>query len=109
MLLVLEKLQLEVTTGAESSRNELSKALPVRDAAFEDLYRAGFDNFTATAEKYDRITTRGRMLVVCPAAFVPAMQDFVAWKRQRGIPTDIVTVEEAGGSVAGIQAEIDLR
>lgn len=108
VLLLLERIELEVGTSPDPSRNELARALPLRDAAFEDLYRAGFDNFVA-AEKYDRIPTRGRMLVVCPEAFAPAMQDFVRWKRQRGIPTDVVTVEEAGGTVAGIQAAIDQR
>lgn len=42
--------------------------------------------------------TPGTMLVICADAFYDAMLPFVYWKRQKGIPTHMVTLSEAGGN-----------
>ncbi len=107
LLLALEHLELEVVTTAGPSPNETtSKSGGTGDNAFAPLYEQGFDN-PRSPEKYERLASGGRMLVVCPAALVPSITDFVAWKRQRGLQVEVLQVEDAGGTAMGIQAFID--
>jgi hypothetical protein len=46
------------------------------------------------------------MLVICYGDFMTAMQPFVEWKRQMGIPCEMVSVAAAGGDTTGIKAYI---
>lgn len=46
------------------------------------------------------------MLVLVEGALVDAIQPLVDWKRKRGLQVTVTTLEEAGGTLAGVQAAI---
>ena len=42
------------------------------------------------------------MLIVCYDSFIDEMEPFVEWKRMKGIPTEIISVSDIGGSSSSI-------
>lgn len=52
---------------------------------FAGLYRSMFMNYGIGATRYDSIAEPGRMLVICPTAYMSAITPFVQWKQQRGL------------------------
>ena len=46
------------------------------------------------------------MLVLVESALVDAVQPLVDWKRKRGLEVTVTTLEEAGGTLAGVQTAI---
>lgn len=109
LLLVLEAMTLEIATRGDGGEN----ALPVRPAAaavagFDDLLARRFANPPA-ADKYRPLATGGRLLVVAPEAFVPVLETFLQWKRERGLVPLVLTTEAAGGTAAGIADSVRAR
>ena len=49
------------------------------------------------------------MLIVADDGFLGAMQPFVQWKRQRGVPVELITTSSVGGTTSGIKAAIQQR
>ncbi|MBA4378095.1 MAG: hypothetical protein C0395_05485, partial [Gemmatimonas sp.] len=107
VLRVLRRLTVEVVTKGTGGLNELSQTAAtaaVADPEFARIYRGLFAN--RGADKYVAIGTTGRMLVVTADAFQGALAPFVAWKLQKGIPVEVITMSSVGGTAAGIQAAI---
>ncbi|MCS7036750.1 MAG: C25 family cysteine peptidase, partial [Saprospiraceae bacterium] len=69
--------------------------------AFAEIHKRLFIN-NAPAGVADRgsAETPEKMLVVTPAAFLPELEPLLAWKRQCGIATEVVTTDEIGSSQA---------
>ncbi len=57
-------------------------------AEFDKIFSRQFLNYTT--EKYTPIDETGTMLVICHPDYTEAMQPFVNWKNQRGLPTQLV-------------------
>ncbi len=108
VLRVLARLTLEVTTSGRGGVNPARRTTGAIPTVFAALYAQQFANLDA-AVKDAGSTSEGRMLIVCHDPFVAAMQPFIAWKIERGIPTELITTSSVGGSIAGIQAAIDAR
>ncbi|MBO4328659.1 MAG: T9SS type A sorting domain-containing protein [Bacteroidales bacterium] len=70
------------------------------DNEFKSIYEHRFINFQAAMNRYTPINENGHLLIICHDAFMDAMQPYVAWKKQIGIPTTMV-----GTSVTGITPE----
>ena len=73
---------------------------------FVTLYRNHFLNYQINQTRYESIEEQGSILVICYPDFVEAMQPYIAWKNQKGIPTELVTTEITGTSNTAIQAYI---
>ena len=69
----------------------------------QELYQRHFLNFNNS--RYDAPESQGKMLIIAHDAFASAMQPFVAWKMQCGIPTELVNYSELG-SIAEITNRI---
>ncbi|MCK4224718.1 MAG: hypothetical protein KAX39_06030 [candidate division Zixibacteria bacterium] len=61
---------------------------------FSEIYRNHFLNYGSY--RYDAVDEHGRMIVICHGDFMNAIQPYVDWKRQKGIPTDIYDVATIG-------------
>lgn len=72
------------------------------DEEFRKIYERHFLNFDTGAEKlrYTSVGDVGSMLIICHDDFMANMEPFVEWKRQMGIPCEMVPVSTVG-SVAG--------
>jgi hypothetical protein len=74
---------------------------------FAAIYDRHFLNAGAfTAARYTPVDEVGNMLVICYGDFMAAMQPFVDWKNQMGVPCEMVSVATAGGSASAIQSYI---
>ena len=62
------------------------------------MYDHRFVNFEGNTSKYPFIPDEGEMLVICPPAYLAAMQPFVDWKNESGRPTTLVNLSDIGGN-----------
>lgn len=76
------------------TRKAAAKVSPETQAA----YSSRFINYKQNGAKYNFVTDRGEMLVICPDQYMEAMQPFVNWKNQSGRPTTMVSLADAGGN-----------
>eukprot|EP01029_Cantina_marsupialis_P000119 TRINITY_DN1011_c0_g5_i1.p1 TRINITY_DN1011_c0_g5~~TRINITY_DN1011_c0_g5_i1.p1 ORF type:complete len:982 (+),score=75.04 TRINITY_DN1011_c0_g5_i1:223-3168(+) len=90
------------STGKISTKNAISKTKSADgDQAFTEVYKKHFLNFTAPKVKYDALNDEpGKMLIICHDDFMDEMADFVAWKKQKGIPVEMVAVSTIGNAAA---------
>ncbi|MBC8215015.1 MAG: hypothetical protein H8E64_00680, partial [Candidatus Marinimicrobia bacterium] len=86
-LRVYYHLILEVNTIGKDVVNVKTRITNSYDKYFEGLYSGHFINFDEM--RYDTIDEHGRMIVIAYVAFMEAMQPFVDWKNQKGIPCDM--------------------
>ena len=87
-------------TGENGNNAKLSrKAGPTKMAPeAEAMYAHRFVNYREQVAKYNFITDEGEMLVICPPAYLNAMQPFVDWKNESGRPTTMVNLANIGGN-----------
>ncbi len=62
------------------------------------MYGHRFINFEGNTSKYPFVTDEGEMLVICPPAYLDAMQPLVDWKNESGRPTTMVNLSDIGGN-----------
>ena len=109
-LRVYTQLTLEMRkTGDNGSNAKLSRksGLMKMSPEAEAMYRNRFVNYRERAAKYNFVEDEGAMLVICPEAYLNAMQPFVAWKNESGRPTTLVSLADAGGNnIANIKSFI---
>ena len=84
-----------------------SGSLPVLASDFLPVYERRFINLPWV--QYQPSPENSKMLVICHAPWMPLMQPFVDWKRQRGMQVELVDVTTAGTSAAGISQFISSR
>jgi len=65
---------------------------------FNKIYSRHFMN--TSSSKYDPVDEHGNMLIVAYEDFIDAMQPFIDWKIQTGIPVEIIDVATIGNSSA---------
>ena len=74
---------------------------------FQSVYKNHFINFTdINSSKYTPIAETGNMLIICHGAFMDAMQPFVLWKKQKGIPVEMVDVSTIGNNASAIKTYV---
>ena len=78
----------------KTTRKASAKVSPEMKATYERR----FINYNAGTAKYNFVTDRGEMLVICADQFMNGMEEFVSWKNQSGRPTTMVSVSEVGGN-----------
>jgi len=69
---------------------------------FDNIYSNLFLNYSKDS-KYTSLSEDGNMLIICNDDWVDEMQEFVTWKNQRGIKTEIVPKSVAGTTAAAIK------
>ena len=73
---------------------------------YDGIYESHFENYN-NVDRYDALSDQGNMLIVCYDSFIDEMQPFVDWKRLKGIPTEIVSVSDIGGSSSSISSFVE--
>lgn len=74
-------------------------------AQFHQIYSRHFLNYNPPKD-YDPLEEGGSMLVICNDEWMDEMQPLVDWKIQRGLPTEIIPVSEAGNTSNTIKSFI---
>lgn len=106
VLRIYSDITIEVKKVASGGENTLvrSRPLTVIDPEFKKIYQRRFVNRSPL--DYPMLLESGGMLIICYDDFMEEMSDFVAWKIQRGIPTELVPVSEAGSTPGEIKSYI---
>jgi hypothetical protein len=100
VLRVYSELTVRVRPSGEAGRNEL-RTVPAASTAFDELAMRAFANYRPTVgERSSSSGAMERMLVVTPETYRPVLEPLLAWKRQLGIHTTVVTTEEIGSTSA---------
>ena len=73
---------------------------------FKSVYQRHFINYEAGMAKYTPLDEEGDLLIICYDNFISSMDDFVNWKKTRGINTTIVGTSTAGSSYSAIKSYI---
>ncbi len=107
VLRVYSNLSVSLHTNAAPVANPLvrNEALSVIDKEFSRIYSSQFLNYTSN-HKYTALNEHGKMLIICNATYMTAMQPFVDWKNDEGIPTEMVSVTSAGSTAAAIKTYV---
>lgn len=78
------------------------------NAEFRKIYERRFLNFgSASHLRYTPVEEAGNMLVICYDGFMSNMEPFVEWKKQMGVPCEMVSVTTAGSSSSNIATYIE--
>ncbi|HPO63839.1 MAG TPA: C25 family cysteine peptidase, partial [Candidatus Kapabacteria bacterium] len=94
--------------GGWNQKNRVERS-PKINTQFKGIYRNHFINFSATRTRYTPVEEQGRMIVISHGPFMEAMQPFVNWKNQKGIPTTIVNVTTIGNNTTSIKNYIQTQ
>jgi len=94
-------LELEISK-TKASYNLLPNTKSTKsDPKFNEIYKSHFLNFSEDKAKYTPLNDDiGNMLIISHAGFIDEIQDYANWKRQKGIPVEIVDVSTIGNSQA---------
>ncbi|MFH2056512.1 MAG: C25 family cysteine peptidase [bacterium] len=104
-LRVYTSVTVEVATVGQSEINVFTnRQLPLRLVNdFEVIYQRQFLNYESFGKRYSMVPETGDYLIITYDAFHAAMQEFVDWKTQKGIPTTIVDVSTIGNTSTAIK------
>ncbi len=102
-LRIYTDITVEITKVAPGGENVLVRTQPLEkvDRDFHKYYKRHFLN-TDNLD-YTHLFEIGDMLVICYDDFMDDMQPFVDWKNQKGIPTTLVPVSEAGSNTTQVK------
>ncbi len=108
VLRVYTDFRLKVAPSGLSSVNPYPRkaALKTIESEFASVYRHQFLNYEAIAT-YTPVSEEGKMLILCPSAFLQAMQPFVLWKKQKGISVEMIDLATIGNTPVLIKDFID--
>jgi hypothetical protein len=104
-LRVCTYLRLRIRTADAAGTAPINPKLRARGALcrpFLPIYAARFLNFPG--DRYVPVQERGRMVVISHPDFLSAVQPYVDWKNQKGIPTELWDVTAIGDTPEEIHA-----
>jgi hypothetical protein len=108
VLRIYTDITVKVTSTSQATVNAIDNSVkPVMTSDFVDIYKNHFINYSE--DKYTPLEegTPGRMLIISYADFMDEMADYVQWKRQKGIETEMVDVATIGATASDIDAYIE--
>lgn len=100
VLRVYTSIKVSVTNSSEAGENVLTRSVK-SVSAFEQLYKNHFLNYET--ERYEPLEDKGSILVIAPQNYHEVMQQYVDWKNQKGIKTEMVDVATIGNTATSIK------
>lgn len=101
------KISAKSMTGGENPL--INKPNHPLDRNFELTYQRHFLNYNVLSSgktTYTPVNDYGKMLIICHDAFASAVQPLVQWKKQKGIPTELVLTSVTGTTPTAIKTYI---
>ena len=105
-LKVFTEITVKVKFTQQPSENEITASYEKIDE-FENIYNRLFINY-GSKTRYTQLQDGhpGRMLIICKDTYQSAMPDFIAWKREKGIETEMVLMSAIGTTATNVQTYI---
>jgi hypothetical protein len=106
-LRIYSEIIVEVVSNGQTGSNILVRNQPLEtvQTEFNQIYSNFFLNYNYFS-KYTPLEEEGNMLIICNDAWISEMDEFVLWKNQRGIHTEIVSKTTAGSTAAAIKTYV---
>jgi len=106
VLRVVTRIVLDVRTVGDGGVNTIDRNEPLTylDREFFPIYEKLFINFDET--DYVPIPEPGRMIIITDPLYLTAINEFYQWKLQKGVPTDLYTLDQTGYTANQIRAFI---
>jgi hypothetical protein len=96
-LQVVKRIVIELSKIGTGGKNVVVEKSNSVTREFAGIYKNVFLNFNDA--RYDSLTERaGRMVIITDDDYVNILEEFIAWKRQKGIDTKMVTITSIGGN-----------
>lgn len=104
VLRVYYKMTLQLTENGTSAINTLSNTESARpiSSEYRQIYLDHFLN-AETANRVAPLEEDGKMLIISHPDFMDEMQPFIDWKKQTGMPVEIVDVSTIGVNATAIK------
>ena len=105
-LKVYTEITVKVKFTQQPSENEITASYEKIDE-FENIYNRLFINY-GSKTRYTQLQDGhpGRMLIICKDTYQSAMPEFINWKREKGIETEMVLMSAIGTTAANVQTYI---
>ena len=98
-LRIYTEIVVAVSETAEAGQNTISLVKNSTFTGFEDIYKSVFMNYEATRYTPVEEKENGRMIVIVPKKYEGDIKDFVDWKNQRGLRTEVKVAEDIASPV----------
>ncbi len=87
--------------------NEIATTKSVRNDEFNTIYNRMFLNYSISS-KYTSVEegTPGTILIITADEYADAIQDYISWKHEKGIQTELVLMSEIGTTATQVKAFI---
>ncbi|HOY32267.1 MAG TPA: C25 family cysteine peptidase [Bacteroidales bacterium] len=106
-LRVYHNIGVSLHTAPGTAINPFIRTQPLSkiEKEFSSIYNSHFLNYHNN-HKYTPLDEHGNMLIICADAYMNAMQPFVDWKNDEGIPTVMVSKTTAGATASAIKTYV---
>jgi len=103
---ICTEMTVRVKFTQQPSENEITSSYEKIDE-FESICRRLFINY-GSKTRYTQLQDGhpGRMLIICKDTYQSAMPEFITWKREKGIETEMVLMSAIGTTAANVQTYI---
>jgi hypothetical protein len=106
-LRVTKQIVVEVYKKSPGGTNVFVRKKNIINKPFKEIYKNFFLNFSTATSRYPHLSeVVGNMLIITADAYNSYMDDFVYWKKKKGIPVEIVDVSTIGNTSSQIKAYI---
>ncbi len=96
-LRVYSNIEINVRPTDADGANMLPTNIPSAiNATWREAYTDRFINYQSNADRYDQIDEMGNILVITQAQYIEELEPWVAWKKEKGFPTEVVDVATIG-------------
>lgn len=96
--------KIKVNVSGVSNRNSSKKNV---GSEWNALYEKHFMNFTSNTKSLTALNEQGSLLIISDPMFAASMQPFIQWKKERGLPTELVTTTVTGLTSDQIKSYIE--
>ncbi len=106
-LRVYSEIIIKIKFNNSSSVNEISTPTTVKTDEYINVYNRAFINYSNSA-KYTPVDegAPGNILIICADEYASAMTDYITWKHEKGIQTELVLMSEIGTTANQVKAYI---
>ncbi|MEY3399456.1 MAG: Gingipain precursor, partial [Bacteroidota bacterium] len=88
----------EILPTDQPGENPLPSITPQRtNLLMNEVYGGHFLNYNFHQNRYDVIGEIGNLLVITDAIYVEELEPWIQWKKEKGIQTEVVDVDDIGG------------
>lgn len=93
VLRIYSSIDVTVSSTGQPGENPLPANVSERtQLPMQEVYRAHFLNYAQNSSRYEQVSELGNMLVITDAQYVEELEPWIQWKKEKGIPVEVVDV-----------------